>query len=442
MVAGILSTTLKRLLETMNNESVRHIGAKHESGHSRALWILGFLTAAGMATYFYVLSKNPSPHTWGLFSVNYVFLLGITQFGVVFASIMRIVKAKWSKPYFRLAELTTLAFFPFAIIAFLFIYFYGRHDIFYWLDHSSGDHQSPWLNEQFLLWRNIVAQLIFYAFSFWYFINALLPDVHESDTDSGPLWRRIFYQKLLEMKAKRDMSKMPDKLYDMSIIVCVLFFLPNTFIAWDFGMMLYPHFHSTVYPLYFIMGNMFAGAASLILLHNILSRFVAIRDFFGVRQVQNMGVLLTSFALLWLYLHWAQFFVIWFGNLPHEYAPIWKQMYGHYAPLFWTMMLFVVGIPIVALIFQKIKRTQWTMELLTFIMIVGIWINRYLNIMPAISDDHLVFSTFAEAVITVGWFAGFFFVLLILFDHVPVIPMAEIAADADEGKKYATYTFE
>ncbi len=425
----------------MSSDSTMHIGVSPDSGYSRTLAVLGILTFAGMATYFYVLLKNPGPHAWGLFSVNFVFLLGVTQFGVVFAAIMRIVKAKWSKPFFRLAELTTIAFFPFAIVAFLFIYFYGRHEIFYWLDNSSGEHHSPWLNEQLLLYRNVIAQLIFYAVSFWYFINALLPDVHASDAESGPVWRRAMYRKLLAMKAKRDMSQMPHKLYDMSIIICIVFFLPNTFIAWDFGMMLYPHYHSTIYPLYFIMGNLFAGAASLILLHNILSQFISIKEFFGVRQVQNMGVLLTAFALLWLYLHWAQFFVTWFGNLPHEYAPIWKQMYGHYAPLFWIMMLFVVGIPIVFLIFQKIKQTQWTMEVLTLVMLVGIWINRYLNIMPAISDDHLIFSTLAEGVITAGWFAGFLFVLLVLFNHFPVIPLSELATDAGEGLEYHTYTF-
>ncbi|NIN37145.1 MAG: hypothetical protein GTO60_19475, partial [Gammaproteobacteria bacterium] len=69
----------------------------------------------------------------GILLVTFLFLLGISQAGVVFCAIMRLVGAQWSKPYYRIAELSTMAFSPFAIIGFLLIYVYLRQDLFYWL---------------------------------------------------------------------------------------------------------------------------------------------------------------------------------------------------------------------------------------------------------------------------------------------------------------------
>ena len=59
---------------------------------------------------------------------------------------------------------------------------------------------------------------------------------------------------------------------------------------------------------------------------------------FGPYQIRSLGVLVTCFTLLWLYFFWAQFFVIWFGNLPQESKPVWPRMYGHYSPFFWVMI--------------------------------------------------------------------------------------------------------
>lgn len=418
------------------------IGVQQSHGGYRIMLALsGLLALAGMVTYFWVLAGDPGPETWGLFTVNYVFLLGVTQFGVVFSAIMRICHAQWPKPFYRIAEITTAAFFPFAIVGFLFIYFYGRGDLLYWLhDHGDG-HLSPWLSETWLLWRNLIAQLAFYAIAIPYSVIAVLPDIGERTAAAGPAWRRVLYRFLLRFK-RGDAVESRDRMYVMSVLILVAFVPANTFIAWDFGMMMYHHWHSTVFPMQSMMGSLFAGAASLVLLHVLLSRFVDTSPYFGVRQFQSMGILLTGFALLWLYLWWAQFFVIWYGNLPDEMGPLWAQMYGHYSPLFWAMMVCVVGIPVASLIFEKIKRTLWTMELLTLIMVVGIWLNRYLTIIPAISEDHTVFTSFAEIVVTAGWYSSFLFALLLSLNVFPLIPRAEIEVGEGEGPEYRTYTME
>ena len=103
-----------------------------------------------------------------LFTVSWLFLMGISQAGVVFTAILRISNADWGKPWYRLAELSTMAFFPFAIVGFLLIIYFGRDDLFYWLQASPEDHLSPWLNIDFLVIRNLVGLLSFYGVAFVY----------------------------------------------------------------------------------------------------------------------------------------------------------------------------------------------------------------------------------------------------------------------------------
>ena len=376
------------------------------------------------------LSNDPSKSLWGFLVSNYIYFLGVSMFGVVFVAILRICGAGWSRPYYRLAELTTLSFFPLAIIGFLYITNSGSEYLFYWV--TDDGHHNAWLNSKFLLYRNLFALLLFYLISIIYFLAGLLPDISSQDAEHGPVVRKKLYRWLLSIKQNKDESILKRNVYFYSPVIILVAALAMTFIAWDFGMMLVPHYHSSVYPMYFMIGNMLAGTASMILLAMLLTRFVPVSIHFKTRQVHFIAVLMTALTLFWLYLFWAQFFVSWFGNLEHEYGVLSLQMYGHYAPLFWTMMICNVGIPIACYIFISIKQTWWAMALVAVVINVGIWINRYLMVIPGLVDDHWPLSSFTEICMTIGLFTGFMLILMYLFNIFPMVSNWELQAWEDE----------
>ena len=220
-----------------------------------------------------------------------------------------------------------------------------------------------------------------------------LPDVNEDVAKGARGWRKSLYQMLLRMKAGKTDEQLQTRAYKMSAWILVMLVVTNTIVAWDFGMMLYPHYHSTVFPMYYILGNIFAGTATLLLFFTIMSWFIPTGEFCNrAFNLRNMGITLTAFSLLWLYFFWAQFFVTWFGNLPHEYRPLWKQLYGHYSIYFWAQLICVLVIPLGFLVFARVKRTLWPMILLSLTMAIGIWLNRYLTVMPALANEHNPFS--------------------------------------------------
>lgn len=378
------------------------------------IWVLVGLFGLSVASLVYALRSETMRPDFRLLTVSFLYLMGVSQAGVVFCAITRLVRAQWAKPYYRLAELSTLAFFPFALGTFLLIYVYGRDELFHWLmNHSltngAEEHASPWLSSHWLLIRNLFGLLLFYGLSALYVVRSLKPDLLAAAQTS-----------------QSDARKVERQLYLLSPWVIVGFVICNTFFAWDFGMMLIPHWHSTVFPIYFWFGNLFAGTAALIVFPAVLGRSHAARQHFGPEQIRGLGMLLTTFTLMWLYFFWAQFFVIWFGNLPREFDPLWRQMYGHYAPYYWSMMTGCFFLPFAAFIFAIVKRSLPAMCLIGFGINAGIWINKYLMVMPALAPDDRPFDHWLDVILALGLLAGFVAAAVLLAGRFPLYSQWEM----------------
>lgn len=367
-----------------------------------AFWLLIAVFLLGVASLVYGLTSADVQPNFALFLVSYLFLLGISQAGVVFTAFLRLVESDWGKPWYRLAELATLAYFPFAIIGFLIIFVYARGDLFYWLQASPDEHISPWLNIDWLFIRDIGGLLLFYGLAAIYVRKGLRPDL-ASDEEAKAI----------------DHDDVESQLYKFSPIVLIGFVVSNTFIAWDLAMMLIPHWHSTVFPIHFWFGNVFAGSAAMIAIA-VAMRQVDGGHHFGPTQIRSLGMLVTGFTLMWLYFFWAQFFVIWFGNLEHESEPLWRQMYGHYGPYFWTMISGCFFVPFVCLLFAVVKRSVFAMCIIAFGINLGIWINKYLMIVPVFFPDNRPFEHWIDIALALGLLAGFVATIVLLTRRLPV----------------------
>ena len=363
------------------------------------VWVLVALFGLGLGTLVFGLNTENTQPDFRLFTVSYLVLLGVSQAGVVFCAITRLAGAQWSRPYYRLAELSTLAFLPLAVLGFLLIFFFGQDELFYWLAPNADEHLSSWLNIDWLLFRNLFGLLLFYGLS-------------------------VAFVRTSRGKSAASPDAIRERLYKMSPWIILAYILCSTFFAWDFAMMLIPHWHSTVFPIFFWFGNGVAGIAAMIAFPALLgySKDGHSTDgqlAFGPDQIRCMGMLITAFTLLWLYLFWAQFFVVWFGNLPQEMEPVWRQMYGHYAPYFWTMMAGCFFVPFVTLLFAAVKRSLVAMCLIAVGINVGNWLCKYLLVIPALSPDSRPFEHWVDLVIAVGLLAGFLATLLLLARRLP-----------------------
>ena len=72
------------------------------------------------------------------------------------------------------------------------------------------------------------------------------------------------------------------------------------------------------------------------------------------------------------------------------------------------------------------------MLILAVVINVGMWLNRYLIVVPGLADDHNTFSSVAEVAMTIGLLSGFLFVLQWLFTVFPMMSNWDLrSADAE-----------
>jgi hypothetical protein len=73
-----------------------------------------------------------------------------------------------------------------------------------------------------------------------------------------------------------------------------------------------------------------------------------------------------------------------------------------------------------------VKQTWWIMTLVAIVINLGIWLNRYLIVVPALAVDHYPLSSISEFSITAGLVTGFLFMLFLILNTFPVVSMWEL----------------
>lgn len=339
--------------------------------------ILVLLLLNGVVSFgLSVMNAGDTTNQWAMLSTTYIFYLGLTQTGILFAAIMRMSKSSFGRNFSRLGEILTLSYVPVAFIVLFIIYAGGVEHLFYWASansgnvHEGGHHMSPWFGKGLFLWRNLITMTLFYGMSYIYFTTGRK---EENETPISPA--------------------LDKKLNVMSGFVMVFYVIANTNISWDFGMMIIQHWESTIFPGYYWVGNLFAGSAFLFLI-SLYFMYKKRDKVIDKEHLDQFGKLLLGFALLWIYMFWSQHIVIWYSDLPNLTKPLFRIMEGNYTSLFVLMILAAFFIPFFALIYRCIKLSVTALSTVALIICVGIWISRYLMIIPVFSDGGIpVFAT-------------------------------------------------
>jgi hypothetical protein len=109
---------------------------------------------------------------------------------------------------------------------------------------------------------------------------------------------------------------------------------------------------------------------------------------------------------------------------------LWRQMYGHYAPYFWTMMVGCFFLPLVAAIFAAVKRSVFGMCVVAIAINVGIWLNKYLMVVPVVSPDNRPFTNWIDILMALGLLAGFLATLIVIARRVPTYSNWEMSRES------------
>ena len=321
---------------------------------------------------------------------NFYFFTGLSAAGVVIAAIVHITRAMWGRPIKRFAEAFG-AFLPWSLLFFIIFAAsqlmsdpQGLGVIYEWLqkgpDAGIFENKAWWLTPNFVFGRCLIYLLVLAAVAHLFTKQSTRADMglaHETNPD---LWQAPAGWKGIE--AERESSQHKQGI--LSAVYCMAFAYFISLIAYDLLMSLDFRWISTMYGGWNFTTFMLAGWGSLVLVTHLMSKRFGLEKYMHKYLYHDLGKLTFGFTVVWGYLMFAQINVIWYGNLSHETGWLITRIFDEtWQPYTLVAMSLVFFIPFILGLGKKRKMSPITFAPVVLISLVGIWIERFVQIAPA-----------------------------------------------------------
>jgi hypothetical protein len=346
------------------------------------------LAILGLILFLQSLSAGDASaqRAWQLFHVNWVYFTGLAGGSVAFASVQKVTNAKWSGLIIRFAE-AAVAFLPISVIGLILIFTVGYDAIYGPMEHalhSLPHSKAVWLSHNFMFARLAVGLVALTVVGWKLVREDVKPDMSElRSLVTGS--RRSLYERWSGEYQRTTPVEHEARLRRIAPLYLVIYAYVFTLVAFDCIMALQPHWFSNLLGGFFFMGS-FLGAHMLLALLMIYgARHLGIAELVSPKQRHDLGKLCFGFTVFWTYLMWAQFLVIWYGNLPEETGFVFARLWGHWLPIGKAVFIGMFLIPFFGLLGVAPKKNRVTLGFFATVSIVSLWLERYLLIMPSIT---------------------------------------------------------
>jgi molybdopterin-containing oxidoreductase family membrane subunit len=407
---------------------------------------LAGIVLMGLGTWAYQMFNGfgvtgiNNPIFWAFYITNFVFWIGISHAGTLISAILRLVNAGWRRPVTRCAEVITA--FALMIGALFPIIHLGRPWLFFWL--------MPYPSSR-LIWPNFRSPLVwdFFAITTYltgsvlFLVLPMIPDFALVRDHTTGLRGRIYGALALGWQGTpKQWHRLESAMSIMAIAIIPVAVSVHTIVSFDFSMAPVPMWHSTMFGPYFVAGAIFSGIAGLIIAMAALRKFLHIEAYLHPVHFQNLGKLLLMMSLLWGYFVFAERLTIWYGNGSAEIAVLRVTQKGSFAPLYWTMVVVNFVIPVSILSIRKL-RTITGCVIASCGVLVGMWLERFLIVVPSLGHKYLPYSWGVyrprpvEIMITISTFAAMALLYVLFSKFVPIISIWEMKVGEQETHETA-----
>ena len=352
------------------------------------LGVGGGLAILGLFLFVQSLLGEGADRAWQLFHVNWLYFTGLAGGSVAFAAVQKITNAKWSGLVIRFAE-ASVAFLPISLLGFLLIFTVGYEPVYGPMEHELHGlphSKAVWLSHGFMMARLAVGLVALFLVG-WKLVRAdMIPDLHATRGAAGPGRRSLFdrWTRHYDPSAA-GVAAHEARIRRLAPTYAVLYAIVFSMVAFDGIMALQPHWFSNLLGGFYFMGS-FLGAHMLLALMMIYgASHLGIADLVSPKQRHDLGKLCFGFTVFWTYLMWAQFLVIWYGNLPEETGFVFARLWGNWLPVGRAVFLGMFIIPFFGLLGVAPKKFRPTLGFFALVSLVSLWLERYLLVMPSVS---------------------------------------------------------
>jgi molybdopterin-containing oxidoreductase family membrane subunit len=409
------------------------------------VWILALIAIIAMGLYaFYlqltkghVVTGMRDNVVWGVYIINFIFFVGISYSGAFISGMLHFFKTPWKNSVTRIVEIMTVLS---IIVGPIFILLcIGRLDRIHYL-FMYPRIQSP------ITW-DIIAIITDIVGCFIYLYLTFIPDfaiLRDHPNPKSPAWRKKLYT-FLAINYK-DTATQRERLHKitgiMSKMIIAMAIVAYTVLAWIFSLTLQPGWNSTIFAPDFIFSGLYSGVGVIIIAMYLIRKHFKLEQYIVQSHFIMAGVVLLVLSLLFGYFTFSDYFAKWFSHKPADISLL-KTLFSRY---FWQFILanyIGVLIPLFILSIKKI-RTIKSITFAALIAVLGLWLNRYLIVVPTLETPYLPIqdtrpefihytATWIEWALSFAGVAAFILFFILIMRLVPIIPMSDII-DHERGQ--------
>jgi len=408
------------------------------------LWYIGFYVSVALLLFgvysvyrevTYGIGQWNVNHTvgWGWDITNFVWWVGIGHAGTLISAILLLFRQGWRTGVNRAAEAMTI----FAVMC------AGQFPIFHMGRVWMAFFTLPYPNTRGPLWPNFNSPLMWDVFAistyftvsllFWY--SGLLPDLATVRDRAKTKLRKHLYG--IASFGWSGSTKHWQRHESLSLVLAglstPLVLSVHTIVSFDFATSVIPGWHTTIFPPYFVAGAIFSGFAMVQTLMLVLRKVMNLHDYITLGHIEAMNkiIVLTGSIVGCAYL--TELFMAWYSQVPFEQDIFFKyRIAGPYGWSYWLMMTCNVVSPQLFW-FRKLRRNVTFTFIMSIVVNIGMWFERFVIIVSSIYRDYLPSSwslyyrpTIWEVGFYLGTFGLFFTCFFLFAKYFPVIAIAEI----------------
>ena len=422
-----------------------------------AISISGFFATIFLITVVYIIANGMgtlglnNPVGWAFDIINFVFWVGIAHAGTLISAMLFLFRQRWRTSISRAAEAMTI--FSIAVAGVFPIIHTGRPWFILWTLPAPNERGSLWINTRSaLIWDPFaITAYLSVSLIFWYV--GLIPDfANMRDRLAGTKIDGKIQNILLNIKkvavralalgwvgSARVWSHYEKMTLILSGISIPLVFSVSGVVACDFATSVIPGWHATIFPLYFVIGAVYSGFAMVLTLMIITRKAFNLTEYVTMKHLENMAIIVLVTGSMVSFIYASEFIMAAYSGSEAEQYVFINRMFGPYAWAFWTMFTSNVIAPQLFW-FKKMRTSLIGMFIVTIVVQIGMWFERFIIIVTSLHRDFLPSSwdMFTPTLVDIGLLTGafgLFFTLYLLFVKLlPVISFSEIKGDQANEK--------
>lgn len=372
---------------------------------------------------------------WAFDITNFVFWVGIGHAGTLISAILLLFRQKWRTSINRSAEAMTIFAVMCAGISPLI--HMGRPWFAFWVFPYPNTRGPLWVNYRSPLLWDVFAIGTYFTISLVFWFVGLIPDLATlRDRATGGLKRRVYGLLALGWSGSaRSWKRHETVSLLLAGLATPLVVSVHSVVSFDFATSVLPGWHATIFPPYFVAGAVFSGFGMVLTLMLIARKVMGIEAYITKQHVDMMCKVLLAMGSIVAFAYATEIFMAWWSGNPYEQFAFLNRAFGPTGWTYWVMVTCNVVIPQL-LWFRRVRANLLGVFLLTLVVNVGMWFERFVIICTTLQRDFLPSSwaDFSPTLLDIGTFVGsfgLFFTLFLLFCRlVPMIAMAEVKAVA------------